>query len=373
MAEPLLILHVFSTFATGGPQTRFAAIANGLGQRFRHAVVAMNGDLTCRTLLNPDVTVQFPAITVRKGDTLGNVRRFRAVLREMQPHALFTSNWGSIEWAMANAWPVVRHVHVEDGFGPEEAAGQLPRRVLMRRVLLRRRQVVVPSRTLLRIATEQWRLPRVQYLPNGVDLQRFAPRPPADGPPVIGLGGPPVIGPGGPPVIGTVATLRTEKNLKRLLRSFAIASGGGPARLVIAGDGPERPGLEQLAGALGIADRVAFLGQISDPARCYDGFDILAMSSDTEQMPLAVLEAMGAGLPVVATDVGDIKAMVAEANHPFITARDDDALAAALRTLLADPAQRRAVGTANRARAEAQYDQRRMFEGWAALMEGPAS
>ncbi len=354
MTAPLL-LHVFPSFTTGGAQMRFATLVNAFGTRFRHAVIAMDGNLSCRAMLNADVSVTFPDVMVRKGHTLGNVRRFRSVLRDMRPHALFTSNWGSIEWAMANTWPIVRHVHIEDGFGPEEAGGQLPRRVLMRRALLRRRQVVVPSRTLLRIATEQWRLSRVQYLPNGIDLVRFAPRRRDNA----------------APVIGTVATLRAEKNLARLLRAFALASAGGAARLAIAGDGPERPGLAQLTEALGIAGRVDFLGQIRDPAACYDGFDMLAMSSDTEQMPLAVLEAMASGLPVVATDVGDTRAMVSEANHPFITARDDDALAAALRTLLADPARGRAIGAANRVRAEAQYDQTRMFEGWAALMDGP--
>src|ERR1700722_16846724 len=113
---PPLLLHIYATFSVGGPQVRFAAIANRYPARWRHAVVAMDGNLACRERLSPAVDVTFPEIDIRKGDTLGNLRRFRAVLREMQPHALITSNWGSIEWAMANAWPLVRHVHIEDGF-----------------------------------------------------------------------------------------------------------------------------------------------------------------------------------------------------------------------------------------------------------------
>ena len=355
MAEPPLILHVFSTFATGGPQMRFATLANHFGPRFRHAVMAMDGNLACRALLRPELSVTFPAPGVRKGDTLGNVRRFRRLLVAMRPHALLTSNWGTIEWAMANAWPVVRHVHAEDGFGPEEAVRQLPRRVLMRRALLRRRQVVVPSRTLLRIATEQWKLPRVQWLPNGIDLTRFMPQP---------------VHARSEPVIGTVATLRAEKNLPRLLRAFHLATEHTPGRLMIAGDGPVRPALEALAGTLGIADRVEFLGHVQDPAACYPRFDVLAMSSDTEQMPLAVLEAMASGLPVAATDVGDTKAMLSDVNHPFVVPPEDAALAGALRTLLQDAALRHTIGAANRRRAEAHYGQDAMFAAWAALMDG---
>ncbi len=355
-----LILHVFSTFATGGPQTRFAAIANHFGPRWRHAVVAMDGDLSCRERLDPGLQVEFPEVEVQKGNTFGNARRFRRVLRDMRPHAMLTYNWGAIEWAIANAVPLVRHVQVEDGFGPDEAAGQIRRRVLMRRVLLRRRQVVVPSQTLWAIATGVWRLdPKwLLHVPNGIDLDRFAQRVPnvTDN-----------------PVVGTVATLRAEKNLVRLLRAFRLAVDGAPGRLVIVGDGPERPALETLTRDLGLVNRVRFAGQSMQPASLFRGFDVFAMSSDTEQMPLSLLEAMASGLPVAATDVGDIRAMLPEAQHPFVTARDDKALAAALRTLLLQPALQRELGKANRAQAEQKFDQRDMFAAWAAVMDGPAA
>ena len=173
-----LLLHVFATFAVGGPQVRFAAIANRYGRRWRHAIVAMDGNTDCRERLSPELDVVFPDTGVRKGDTLGNVRRFRALLSELRPAVLVTSNWGTIEWAMANVVPVAPHVHIEDGFGPEERATQIRRRVWTRRLVLRRSTVVVPSRVLWRIATGVWRLDgrRVRYVPNGIDLARFAPR-----------------------------------------------------------------------------------------------------------------------------------------------------------------------------------------------------
>jgi len=361
-----LILHVFPTFAVGGVQVRFAAIVNHFGRRWRHAVIAMDGDLSCRERLDPALDIEFPAVAVRKGDTLGNVLRFRGVLRRLRPDLLVTSNWGSIEWSVANLAPAVRQVHIEDGFGPDDRGGRLPRRVRLRRVVLRRRMVVLPSRTLWEIATDIWRLdPRhLRYVPNGIDLARFAGPPQPDGRtgPIAG----PVVG----PVVGTVAALRPEKNIARLLRAFALAAPDGPTGLVVAGDGPERPALEALAQELGIADRVRFAGHVADPARLLRQLDVFAMSSDTEQMPLSLLEAMAAGLPVAATDVGDTCSVLADANAPYVTALDDAALAAGLRALLAQAGLRRALGAANRAKAERDFNQDAMFRAWAAAFDG---
>ena len=284
-----LLLHAFSTFAVGGPQVRFATIANHFGPAYRHAVVAMDGNLAARERLDPALDVTFPTIDMPKGDTLGNARRIRAALQSLRPATLITSNWGTIEWAIANRLQVIRHVHVEDGFGPEERAAQIPRRVWMRRVFLARRTVVVPSLTLRSIATGTWRLDsaRIRYVPNGVDLARFVEGPAA---PI------PALGHGGSPIVGTVAALRTEKNVARLLHAFAQASTHRPARLVVVGDGPERPALEALATALGLA--VHWAGHIADPTPYFRAMDVFAMSSDTEQMPISLLEAMAAGLPV---------------------------------------------------------------------------
>ncbi|MDB5371752.1 MAG: hypothetical protein JWP04_394 [Belnapia sp.] len=366
MTAPL-ILSVFSTFATGGPQVRFAAIANRFGPRFRHAIVAMDGNRACAERLDPGLDVTWPAVPIRKGATLANLLTFRRTLRTLRPDVLVTSNWGSIEWAMANApfplaRPIMRHIHIEDGFGPEERTAQIPRRVWARRLLLGRRTVVLPSRTLWRIATGVWRLPeaRLRYLPNGIDLRRFAAaaRPEGEGP--AGEG----------PVIGTVAALRAEKNLGRLLEAFAALPPALAARLVIVGDGPARPALEAQAAALGIAGQVRFAGHVAEPAALYASFDIFALSSDTEQMPLSVLEAMAAGLPVAATDVGDVRAMLDPANDAYVVPQTAPALAAALAGLLADAPRRMAIGAANRAKAERDYDQEAMFEAYAALFVG---
>ena len=363
-----LVLSVFATFAVGGPQVRFAALANHYGRSWRHAIVAMDGRYDCAERLSPALDVEFPA-TPTTGGLLANLATFRRALTQLAPDVLVTHNWGSIEWVMANLAPGgVRHIHIEDGFGPEEALCQIRRRVLTRRMVLRRSSIVLPSRTLGKIAAEIWRLPpaRLHYIPNGLDLQRFRPatelqtraRARADG----------------PPLVGTVAALRAEKNLSRLLRAARLLRDEGtPLRLAIVGEGPERPKLEALAAELGIADAVAFEGGLEDPSQAYRALDLFALSSDTEQMPLSVLEAMASGLPVAATAVGDVPHMLAAENRPYVADKDDAALAAALRPLLRDAALRGQVGAANRRKAEADYDAQVMFRRYGELLAIPAS
>ena len=356
---PPLVVHVFPSFAVGGAQVRFAALANHFGSAFRHTVVSLDGDLSCRDRLRPDLDVSFPDVSAPKNAMVSNALRFRGLLRTWRPDMLVTCNWGAIEFALGNVLPVVRHIHVVDGFGPEERETQIQRRVLMRRLVLGRSPVVLPSRTLVRIASEIWKLPprHIRYVPNGIDLARFA-------------------APGArsaePPTIGTVAALRNEKNLPRLLRAFALATADQPGRLTIVGDGAERSMLQALAAELGIADRVLFTGHRDDTPALYRGFDLFALSSDTEQMPLSVIEAMASGLPVAATDVGDVRAMLAEENAPFVAPRDDGALAKSLSALLRDRDLRARIGVANQAKARRDFDQAGMFAAWRMLWSGTA-
>jgi glycosyltransferase involved in cell wall biosynthesis len=353
-----VVAHVFPTFAVGGAQVRFAAIANHFGRRFRHIVVSLDGDLACRERLDPGLDVTFPSVPAGKNAMLANAWRYRGLLRQWRPDVLVTGNWGSVEFALGNLLPVTRHIHITDGFGPEERNAQIPRRVLVRRLALSRSLNLFPSQNLVRIARDVWRLPpaMVRYVPNGIDLARFA----TDG---ARRGG-------GGPVIGTVAALREEKNLGRLIRAFAHLPGSSGCRLAIVGDGPERPGLAALAESLGVAERVDFLGHRTDTPELYAGFDIFALSSDTEQMPLSVIEAMASGLPVVSTDVGDVRLMVAAENADCITPLDDSALSAGLAGLVADPAARRRLGAANWAKAQRAFDQAAMFATYGKLWSG---
>lgn len=348
------LLHVFSTFAVGGPQKRFAQLAGATQALFRHSVLAVDGNYEARRLLPPGVEIV--AAVSNAGALPARLARYRTYLRKTRPDLLVTYNWGAIEWALAGRLTFLPLIHVEDGFGLEEASRQLRRRAWLRRLVLSgARAVVVPSRTLLAIAQHAWGLApaRLRYIPNGI-MTRLSEAHAADAPAAGGRLTRATLGlPDDAAIIGWAGTLRREKNLARLLHAFARQTPRPAPALALVGDGPERPALESLARTLGIAARVHFLGTRADVERILPLFDIFALSSDTEQMPLAVLEAMQAGLPIAAVDVGDVRAMVAAANRPFIVERSEPALATALAALLAEPALRRRIGAANRAHAAA--------------------
>ena len=174
-------------------------------------------------------------------------------------------------------------------------------------------------------------------------------------------------------MIGTVATLRREKNLPRLLRIFA-ALPQGRARLVIAGDGPCLSELQEQARALGIASRVAFPGYVSDPGSVLGGFDVFALTSDTEQMPFSILEAMACSRPIVATDVGDVRALLPNESRQFVVhPEDEDAFAKHLRRLIDDPMLRSRLGHMNEAHARQHFDRQEMIRSYQNLFSADSA
>ncbi len=345
------LVHVFSTFAPGGPQMRVVNVLRSLPARFRHTILATNHDLSARAHLPADAPIEYLQAPRAAGE---GVRRgeLRRLLAEACPDLILTYNWGATDAILVNALRAVAPIlHAEDGFGPDESEAQLARRVWARRLLLRFVEaVVVPSRNLEEIAHRTWWLPRrrVLYVANGIDVARFAPEGARGLRAALSI-------PEDAFVVGTVAHLRGEKNPLRLLRAFARGAPPG-AHLVFVGEGPERAALETQARVLGVADRLRFAGFLADPAPAYRSFDLFALSSDTEQMPVSVLEAMGSGLPVLSTDVGDVRSMVAPANADCVTALGDEpAYVDALARLAADPVLRSRLGAANRTRCIAHY------------------
>lgn len=354
------LLHVFASFGLGGVPLRMARIINHFGPKLRHTIVALDRDFAAARQMADGLDLALLPIADSRRGVVGTLYTAISVLRRLRPDILITYNWGAIEWAMANRLcPVARQLHFEAGFGKEEADAQIRRRVIFRRwSLARAAAVVVPSRRLDDLARRVWKLrpERLVYIPNGVDLARFA-DPPRDL--VSGFSRRP-----GELVVGTVAPLRPEKNIARLVRAFARLDGPPAVRLIIAGEGSDRPALAQLADALGIAANVLFTGHVAAEA-VLGTFDVFALSSDTEQMPNALLEAMAASRPVAAVDVGDVKDMVCETNRDFVVSRDDEqGLADAISRLLRDPAKRSELGLGNRERAVARFSQDRMFAAY---------
>lgn len=353
-------LHIFPTFANGGAQRRLLQLANGMATDWRHHIIALDGDHGAAAGLGANVQVELDTVSLEKsgGLSVGNIRALRQRIADIDPDILCTYNWGTIEAGLANRLGSrLPHLHFEDGFGLDESHGTLPRRNLFRRLALSGRStVVVPSRGLYQTAQAKWGVPsaRLRHMLNAVDTDRFAP---AD-PPVSDRS---------IPVIGTVGALRAEKNMGRLLQCVAAMS--VPVRLVIVGEGSERAALEDHAQQLGMTN-VDFVGNLDDPSTAYHRFDVFALSSNTEQMPLTVLEAMASGLAVVSTDVGDVAGMVSDANRPFITTLGDDAaFTAALTDLVTSPTILTEMGNANRERALRTYGETGMVAAYRALFD----
>lgn len=348
-------VHVFSTFGAGGPQIRAVQLMRHLGPGFRHVVMAMDGRTEAREQLPPGIDCTFAA-PPHKGGFLATRRAQRRWLRTQSPHLVLTYNWGAIETAAAARSLRLPLVHHEDGFLPDEVARRLRRRSWLRRFVLRGVPVVVPSLVLQRIATAEWRLPAgdVHHFPNGVDLARFHPAPP-----------------GRDLVVGAVGGLRPEKDHDNLLR--ALARLPADVRATVVGDGALAGPLRALAQQLGIDGRVEFVGAVTDTAPWYAKFTVFALSSRTEQMPLAMLEAMASGLPVVATDVGDVRAMLpADAADLVVPPADPMALAAALQRVLADPGRCLRLGGENRRVVAQRYEAGQCLQRFAALYAATA-
>ncbi|CAA9275536.1 MAG: hypothetical protein AVDCRST_MAG54-3255 [uncultured Actinomycetospora sp.] len=176
-------------------------------------------------------------------------------------------------------------------------------------------------------------------------------------------------------VIGTAAVMRPEKDQATLLRAFRrVVDARSDVRLVLAGDGRQRPRLEALADELGVRERVLFLGRREDVPRLLRVFDVFTLSSKTvECFPMSVLEAMRAGLPAVCTDVGGVAEMVDDGVTGRVVPREDpEALAAAFLEVLADPARARAMGLAGRRRVREEFTLQRSIERAQAVIEETA-
>jgi glycosyltransferase involved in cell wall biosynthesis len=355
-AQPHL-LHVFSTFVPAGPETRTVKIIEALGHEFRHSILAMDGRTEARALLSGKYDVRILDSLPRAG-SLATLMRLRKLFVAEQPSAVCSYNWGAFDAVFAaRTLGYGRVVHHEDGFTSEEAVEFKKRRVLARRVMLPKVfRVVVPSQKLAGIATGLWKLApqHVACIPNGVALERFAA---ADGARALrrqlGI-------PEGRLVIGYCGHLRPEKNPLRLLKACARVDREIDYHVLILGDGPERAACEELARTqASLYGRVTFAGHVADPAQHYRAMDVFCVSSDTEQMPVALVEAMASALPVVSTDVGDVRAMLPDAQGEFVVEKQEHEtawpLAEKLTELLRDAPRRRALGAENRKRAAERY------------------
>jgi glycosyltransferase involved in cell wall biosynthesis len=173
-------------------------------------------------------------------------------------------------------------------------------------------------------------------------------------------------------VIGAVARLVKQKRFDRLL--YALAALPEHVHCVLAGEGEERPALEQLAQELGLQSRVHLLGWRNDVGDVLDALDVFVVSSDRESMCNAMVEAMAAGVPVVSTRVsGAVEALAPNSEGEAageVVGFDVAELSACLSRLLADPMRRRCMANAAARRARECYGLERLIDQWETVLAG---
>ena len=350
--RPLRVLQMHETFDLGGKESRMVRLMNHWGRRMTHDILLVDRKATgARAALDPDLAVRFLDDGCLNGPR--KLSKYLALAHLMRGYDLvLTFNWGAIDGAMAHSAlrrlkrlpPLIHH---EDGFEAEEAFVRQATRNRYRQCALRSASaLIVPSNELAHIAQSEWRqaASKVHQIPNGIDVAAYAG--------CRATSAIPGLVPDGRLIVGTVAGLTRVKNLRKLVR--AVAPLQDKVRLVIVGDGPEREAIRAEACAQGMTD-ILLPGFLPRPQDYVGAFDIFALSSDSEQFPISLAEAMAAGLPVVSTDVGDAMAMVSPDNRPFIIAHDEDddveIFTDAVAELADDAPLRGKIGEANRKRA----------------------
>jgi glycosyltransferase involved in cell wall biosynthesis len=167
--------------------------------------------------------------------------------------------------------------------------------------------------------------------------------------------------------ICSIARFESPKDHRTLLQALA-ALRAEPWELDLVGDGPLEAKTRGMAGELGLAGRIRFLGYLGEPAHALAAAQLFVLSSRSEGFPRSVLEAMRAGLPVVASDVGGVGESVTDGvNGLLVPAESPEALAAALGKLMAEPALRQRMGAAARATFETRFRWESMVENTAAI------
>lgn len=245
------------------------------------------------------------------------------------------------------------------------------KRMLINPWLLRRRDRVVAVGECVRAAlvhNEGIPRERIEVIYNGVDLERVnLPAARADARAELGLAEESF-------GILMVARLDPIKDHRAAVAAMARLRAKRPnARLFLAGDGPERANIERAAREHGASDIVRLLGTRRDIPRLLAAADAFLLTSVSEGIPLTVIEAMGASLPVVATRVGGLPEVVTDGETGFLVPSGDAAaIAAALDRLAGDPDLRRRLGASGRVQALARFREEEMMDRYDALFRALA-
>ena len=367
------VLHCHSSFGTEGVAGMAALqsvqLINAFGARLSHSIVsARDGVLDARAEILSSIPVHFPG-DFPSLNGWPTPRRLLGLAKAMQGYDLIlTYGWEAMDAAMAHtvfgqSMGLPPLIHHENGFGSEEAGKLKASRNWYRRIALGRAHgLVVPSERLEAVALQTWYQPigRVKHISHGVKTSSFTGkcRPDAlrrvvkrDGEKWVGA---------------KVDAASDPAALKLLIASFAPLPQDW--HLVILGEGADEGVAREVAAEFEVSHRVHLPGGSPDPAKVMGLFDIFAEPSAQAQMPLAVLQAMAAGLPIAGFDVGDIGASAAASNAPFIVdPAQPSLLGTALEELVGIGDERNAIGADNRKNAQAHFDEKPMIESYRRL------
>jgi glycosyltransferase involved in cell wall biosynthesis len=342
-ARRLNVLFLVTSMPVGGAETLLVELVRRLDRKYFAAEICC---LKERGPLGEMLAVEMPV----HHDLLSHKYDFRIwprltrLLRARQIDAVVTVGagdkmfWGRLAARRVGVPVVVSALH---STGWPDGVGRLNR---MLTPLTDAFVAVADSHGAHLVHNEGFPIEKVAVIPNGVDTERFASVP---DPHVIRkeLG----IGPADP-VVAIVAALRPEKNHEMFLEvARRVTKQLSNAKWVIVGDGPRRAPLEQLARELDIAECVRFLGARSDVPRLLSAADVFTLTSHNEANPVSILEAMSVGKPVVATNVGSIREVIADGRNGFLVpAGDAGQFVRRLADLLEDPICCQAMGAAAR-------------------------
>lgn len=352
---PWGVVHcIFSVDIGGQEMVVLSLAANADRARFAPRVLCMHrgGDLTPRfeALGIPVDVLDHPV-----GDgSLATLRSMTSYLRRYRPAILHTHNptphqYGALA-AVAAGIPVV--VHTKHGRNQLLTAKGL----WLERIAGRLTNTVVPvSEDAAEVAHTIERVPanRIQVIRNGIAVGA-APSEPSDAARWRAV---------------HVARLNGVKDQVTLLRAVRLVIDREPRfEMDIVGDGEERLALERLASDLGIADRVHFHGFQDDVRSYLEQAGQFVLSSVSEGIALTLLEAMAAGLPVVATNVGGNREVVVQGKTGLLVPpRDPQAMADAMLSLMADPTKARSLGRAGRERVARDFSLEATVQAYEAL------
>lgn len=351
MMPRLNVMQLIDVTGRGGAEKALVDLARGLnGRRYAVSVCATRSVGNYQPLLD---AAGIPTLVLGRQSRrdLYKLGGLVPVLRRRPIHILHAHLFGSNTWArllgtLAGVPVIIAHEHGSAKAGHE---------IWLDRLLYRLGDaVVVPSAASKRLLMQLEGLPAraLSVVYNGVDTSQFADH--AVTPTIRRLLGldPHAL------LIGSVGRLSADKGGQDvLLRAVAQVRQTQPqVGLVFIGDGPLRGGLEALAAQLGLGSAVQFMGVRPDVAPLLGALDLFVLPSLHEALPIAVLEAMAVGLPVVTTHVGGVPEVVQDGvTGLLVPPGDSSALAAALLQLIADPATAVRLGAAGQARVRADF------------------